>query len=250
MENKEKSGAAVQQAPAPEAKPAEMKEAPKAEAKKPEAPKDTHKYGFSLVYWILVRVYFVLVKVLYFIRIEGKENIPKDRNVILMGNHQFLFDPVTLAICDFSRQYHFMGKKELWNNKFVGWLWNEVHGLPVDRGNYDMGAIRTAMNILKSGASLGIFPEGTRDPGPEMLPLLSGASMLALRSKCDVVPIYIDGDYKPFKKMTVRVGKPVDMDDLTSGRVTKDTCEALTARIEQRFFELSGGKSRPKAIEA
>ena len=243
MENKEKSGAAVQQAP-------EAQEAPKAEVKKPEAPKDTHKYGFSLVYYVLVRVYFVLVKLLYFIRIEGKENIPKDRSVILMGNHQFLFDPVTLAICDLGRQYHFMGKKELWNNKLVAWLWNEVHGFPVDRGNYDMGAIRTAMNILKSGASLGIFPEGTRDPGPEMLPLLSGASMLALRSKVDVVPIYIDGSYKPFKKMVVRVGKPVDMDDLTAGRVTKDSCEELTKRIEQRFFELSGGKSRPKAIES
>ena len=201
MENDKKSSAAVQTAP-------EKETAKAAPVAKPEV-KDDHKYGFSFVYWLLVRVYHLLVILLYRIRLEGCENIPKDRNVILMGNHQFIFDPVTLAICDKSRQYHFMGKKELWNTKIIGWLWTEVHGFPVDRGNYDMGAIRTAMNILKRGECLGIFPEGTRHKGPDMLPLLQGAAMIALRSKCDIVPIYIDGDYKPFKKMVVRVGKPV-----------------------------------------
>lgn len=247
MENDKKTGAAVQAAPegsVPAAK-AEAPAAAKADApaKKPEA-KDEHKYGFSFLYWLLVRVYFVLVKILYRIRIEGKENIPKDRNVILMGNHQFIFDPVTLAICDMTRQYHFMGKKELWNNKIIGWLWTQVHGFPVDRGNYDMGAIRTAMNILKQGECLGIFPEGTRHKGPGMLPLLSGAAMIALRSKCDVVPIYIDGDYKPFKKMVVRVGKPVEMSDLLAGRINRDSFDTLMGRVEESFAQLSGGRSR------
>ena len=240
MENDKKSSAAVQTAPEKET----AKDAPVA---KPEV-KDDHKYGFSFVYWLLVRVYHLLVILLYRIRLEGCENIPKDRNVILMGNHQFIFDPVTLAICDKSRQYHFMGKKELWNNKIVGWLWTEVHGFPVDRGNYDMGAIRTAMNILKRGECLGIFPEGTRHKGPDMLPLLQGAAMIALRSKCDIVPIYIDGNYKLFKKIVVRVGKPVEMSDLLAGRVNKDTFDTLMGRVEESFCELSGGKSRPKAI--
>ena len=246
MENDKKTGAAVQTAPDTNAQTAPADTAPVKKdvpAKKPDK-KEEHKYGFSFLYWLLVRVYFVLVKILYFIRIEGKENIPKDRNVILMGNHQFLFDPVTLAICDMSRQYHFMGKKELWNNKLVAWLWTQVHGFPVDRGNYYMGAIRTAMNILKKGECLGIFPEGTRHKGPDMLPLLSGAAMIALRSKCDIVPIYIDGDYKPFKKMVVRVGKPVDMDDLLAGRIGKDTFDTLMGRVEESFYALSGGKSR------
>lgn len=242
MENDKKTGAAVQTAPEAneQATPAKTTAVP---AKKQES-KDEHKYGFSFLYWLLVRVYFVLVKILYFIRIEGKANIPKDRNVILMGNHQFLFDPVTLAICDLTRQYHFMGKKELWNNKLVGWLWTQVHGFPVDRGNYDMGAIRTAMNILKQGECLGIFPEGTRHKGPDMLPLLSGAAMIALRSKCDIVPIYIDGNYKPFRKMVVRVGKPVKMDDLLAGRIGKDTFDTLMGRVEESFYALSGGRSR------
>ena len=244
MENDKKSGVQVQAAP----ENAPVKEVPaavksEAAAKKPEA-NDGHKYGFSFLYWLLVRIFYVLVKIIYGLRIEGKENIPKDRNIILMGNHQFDFDPVMLALCDMSRQYHFMGKKELWGNKILAWLWTEVHGFPVDRGNYDMGAIRMAMNILKRGECLGIFPEGTRHKGPDMLPLLSGAAMIALRSKCDIVPIYIDGNYKPFTKMVLRVGKPVKMDDLLAGRIGKDTFDTLMGRVEESFFELSGGKSR------
>ncbi|MGN0990990.1 MAG: lysophospholipid acyltransferase family protein, partial [Candidatus Ventricola sp.] len=148
-----------------------------------------------------------------------------------------------------DREIHFMGKKELWNNKLLGWAFTKVHGFPVDRGNMDMTAIRTAMNVLKDGDTLGIFPEGTRSKTGHMLPLLGGASMLALRSRCDVIPVYIDGNYKPFRRMVVRVGEPVAMDDLLAGRVTKESCEELTRRIEASFARLSNGKSLPAPAE-
>ena len=197
---------------------------------------------YTFIVWGL---YFIVSKVLFFVKIEGRENIPKDRNCVLMGNHQCILDPLMLALCVPDREIHFMGKKELWNNRLLGWAFTKVHGFPVDRGNMDMGAIRTAMNVLKEGDTLGIFPEGTRSKTGHMLPLLGGASMLALRSRCDVVPVYIDGNYKPFRRMVVRVGKPVEMDDLLAGRVTKDTCEELTRRMEAQFARLSNGKSLP-----
>ena len=201
---------------------------------------------YTLIVWVL---YVVVSKILFFVRIEGRENIPKDRNCVMMGNHQCILDPLMLALCVPDREIHFMGKKELWNNKLLGWAFTKVHGFPVDRGNMDMGAIRTAMNVLKEGDTLGIFPEGTRSRTGHMLPLLGGASMLALRSRCDVIPVYIDGNYKPFRRMVVRVGKPVQMDDLLAGRVTKEACEELTHRIEASFAVLSNGKSLPAPAE-
>ena len=184
---------------------------------------------YTFIVWGL---YFIVSKVLFFVKIEGRENIPKDRYCVLMGNHQCILDPLMLALCVPDREIHFMGKKELWNNKLLGWAFTKVHGFPVDRGNMDMGAIRTAMNVLKEGDTLGIFPEGTRSRTGHMLPLLGGSSMLALRSRCDVIPVYIDGNYRPFRRMTVRVGKPVEMDDLLALRVTKESCDTLTGRIE------------------
>ena len=139
------------------------------------------------------------------------------------------------------------GKKELFENKALGWVFRQVHGFPVDRGNMDMGAIRTAMGVLKAGETLGIFPEGTRSKTGHMLPLLGGASLLALKSGCDVVPVYIEGHYKPFRRMVVHVGKPIEMADLRAGRMNKETCDALTERMEAAFAWLSGGKSLPPA---
>ncbi|MGN0996358.1 MAG: lysophospholipid acyltransferase family protein [Candidatus Ventricola sp.] len=199
----------------------------------------------TFLYTFIVCLYAIVAKLLFFMRIEGRENIPKGRNCVLMGNHQCLLDPLTLALCVPEREIHFMGKKELWNNRLLGWAFTKVHGFPVDRGNIDMAAVRTALNILKDGDTLGIFPEGTRSRTGHMLPLLGGASLLALRSGCDVVPVYIDGRYKPFHRIVVRVGKPVDMEGLRGGRVNKDACEALTGRITAEFAQLSGGRSLP-----
>ena len=143
-----------------------------------------------------------------------------------------------------------MGKKELFENRLLGWAFRKVHGFPVDRGNMDMAAIRTAMGVLKEGNTLGIFPEGTRSKSGHMLPLLGGASLLALKSGCDVVPVYIDGSYKPFHRIVVRVGQPVDMADLRAGRMNRETCDELTRRIEASYAHLSNGKSLPAPQDA
>ena len=140
-----------------------------------------------------------------------------------------------------------MGKKELWGNKVFAWIAKQVRGVPVDRGNVDMASIRMSMTVLKAGHTLGIFPEGTRTKGDGMMPLQGGASLLALRSKCPVVPVYIDGDYRLFHPVVVRVGKPVEMEDLLAGRINKDTCDVLTQRMTAAFTQLSGGKSLPPA---
>ena len=68
---------------------------------------------YTFIVWGL---YFIVSKVLFFVKIEGRENIPKDRNCVLMGNHQCILDPLMLALCVPDREIHFMGKKELWNN--------------------------------------------------------------------------------------------------------------------------------------
>lgn len=174
MENR-RNGQAAQA----EEKPEKRMEAMSAEqAEKPEAEKKPgypmHKRRYTPLYTIIVFLYGILVKLLFFMKIEGRENVPKDRNCILMGNHQCLLDPVTLALCVPDREIHFMGKKELFENKALGWIFRQVHGFPVDRGNMDMGAIRTAMGVLKEGETLGIFPEGTRSRTGHMLPLLGG----------------------------------------------------------------------------
>lgn len=201
----------------------------------------------TFIYTFVMFLYAILARLVFFMRIEGRENIPKGKNIVLMGNHQCLLDPLTLALCVPDREIHFMGKKELFENRAFGWVLRKVHAFPVDRGNIDMGAVRTAMGVLRDGDTLGIFPEGTRSRTGHMLPLLGGASLIALKSGCDVVPVYIDGRYKPFRRMTVTIGASVPMDDLRAGRMGRESVDALTGRIEASFGALSGGKSLPPA---
>ena len=242
-QEEKQANAAAQAAPQQEKQAAAQAQAGAQEERRIARPKRTFLYTF------VVLLYAIVVKFLFFMRIEGRENIPKDRNCVLMGNHQCLLDPVTLALCVPDREIHFMGKKELFENRLLGWAFRKVHGFPVDRGNMDMAAIRTAMGVLRDGNTLGIFPEGTRSKTGHMLPLLGGASLLALKSGCDVVPVYIDGRYKPFHRIVVRVGKPVEMADLRAGRMNRETCDELTRRIEASFAQLSNGKSLPAPEE-
>ena len=203
---------------------------------------DLLREGRSWFYQLCLNLFTVVAKLLFFVRIEGKENMPQS-GCIIMGNHRAWLDPFLLAMCARDREIRFMGKKELWGNKLFAWIASQVRGVPVDRGNADMASIRMSMTVLKAGHTLGIFPEGTRSKGDGMLPLQGGAALLALRSKCDVVPVYIDGDYRLFRRVTVRVGKPVEMADLIAGRISKDTCEVLNDRIKGAFAELSDGRS-------
>lgn len=203
----------------------------------------------TFLYTFIIGLYRIFARIVFFVRIEGREHIPSGKPCILMGNHQCVLDPFMLAICASDREIHFMGKKELFANRFLARFFTKLHGFPVDRGNIDMSAMRTALSVLKEGDTLGIFPEGTRSRDGHMLPLQGGASLLALRSRCDVVPVYIDGDYRPFHRITVRVGKPLSMSDLLVGRVTKESCDELTSRMQAAFTVLSGGKSLPTGRE-
>lgn len=190
------------------------------------------------IYTIIVAIYAVLARLVFRMQFVGRENIPADRNYIIMGNHICMLDPLTLALCNRKKEIHYMGKKELFKNRFLAWIWTQVHAFPVDRGNMDMSAIRTAMKIIKGGDTLGIFPEGTRSKTGEMGPLLGGASVLALKSGVDVVPVYIAGHYKPFQKMRVMIGKPVGVEDLRAQGVDKAACDTFTQRLTDEFAQL------------
>lgn len=192
----------------------------------------------TLLYSSVMALYALLARLVFRMRFIGREHIPQAGSYIIMANHVCLLDPLTLAMCDRSREIHFMGKKELFRNRFLAWVWRQAHAFPVDRGKMDMTAIRTAMGVLKSGETLGIFPEGTRSRTGEMGPLLSGASMLAMRGRVPVVPVYIAGRYRPFGKMTVVIGAPLPFDDLLAEGVNKETCDQFTARMQDTFVRL------------
>ena len=170
-------------------------------------------------------------------RVEGLENIPAGGGFVLCSNHCSNRDPFMLAIPVKNRFLHFMAKIELFKWKPMARFCTALGGFPVDRGHSDLNAVRTALNLLKEGHVLALFPQGTRSKDNSRTPMLAGVSMIALRSGAPVIPAYIGGPYRPFRKTQLSFGKPVSFEGLGK-RVDGDTLKAATARIEDAVWGL------------
>lgn len=188
-------------------------------------------------YSVCTSLYYVFSQIVHPFRVEGRENMPSEGKAILCANHQSLQDPLVLATY-VKRKMHFMAKKELFNNKLFGKILSALGAFPVARGQNDLGAIRTAFKLLGDGRALGIFPEGTRFTDGEMHEAKNGVAMIALRTGASVVPAYIIGNYKPFRKMTLRIGKEVDLSDL-GGRCDAATINKASERIRDAMIKLA-----------
>ncbi len=147
------------------------------------------------------------------IKIVGKENIPLEGGVMLASNHKSCWDPVLLALAS-PRKMRFMGKSELFKNKLFACLITSLGAFPVHRGKGDIGAVKSALTILKNDEMMLIFPEGKRVKDESKAEAKPGAVMLAARAKVPIVPAYISGTYHWMSKITVTFGSPIYYDEL------------------------------------
>lgn len=170
-------------------------------------------------------------RVAFGVRATGMENYPQDQNCIILSNHISALDPLTIAMFYKVSEIHFIGKESLFRNKFLAKLLTTLHAFPVNRGETDMGAMRTAMQIVRDGYVLGIFPEGHRQQGEHMQRIETGVAVMALKTDVPVVPVCITGKYRPFGKLRVTVGEPIPMDDLRAMRSNSEVLETLKQRI-------------------
>lgn len=176
---------------------------------------------------------------LFGLKVQGRENLPEKGPFIILSNHRSMGDPFALGLVCEGEELHFMAKEELFKNPIVRWYITRMHGFPVKRGQADLAAMRMAMQVLRNGSVLGIFPEGTRHKDGVMGEILSGVSVLALRANVPLVPVYLSGRYRIGGKLRAVVGKPVEADDLRAGRADKETLETLDQRIYQALSALS-----------
>lgn len=146
-----------------------------------------------------------LLRILFGYSVEGRENIPEG-GFMVCANHSSYLDPAYLALAlDTSVPVRFMAKASLFKIPLLGRMFRKLGAFPVHRNSADLTSLKTALRILKEGQRLIIFPEGTRfKPGESK----GGAAMLALRSGCRVLPVYIAPGKRIFKRIDGVIGKP------------------------------------------
>jgi 1-acyl-sn-glycerol-3-phosphate acyltransferase len=131
-------------------------------------------------------------KVLFRVRVSGKKHVPRGGVYIVAPTHRSVLD-IPFAAFVTRRRIRFMAKKELFSSKFGRWLFRMLAAIPVDRGGADRAALRAAQAALEDGEPIGVFPEGTRRSGPEIVDLLDGVSYLALKAGVPILPVGIGG---------------------------------------------------------
>ena len=169
------------------------------------------------------------------------------------SNHIAARDAVIIAAaCE--REIKFLAKKELFSVPIIGRIIKALGAVKLDRGGADVGAIRTSINLIKSGFALSVFPQGHRYPGenPKDTPKKNGAAMICYHAMCDVVPVCIKVrgfKYGIFKKTEVIFGEPIPYEELGMKNGGSQEYKAATDKIFERIVSLGGYGSLPSPNE-
>ena len=156
------------------------------------------------------------------LEVEGLETVPASGPLLIVGNHDSHWDPVMVGVAAVKRrQIRALAKSTLWDVRGLGPILNGMGQIPIVRGAGDKEALAKAIETLRAGACIGVFPEGTRSRGKE-LRARSGVGRLALEvPEAHVSLVSISGT-----------------SDLTGF--------PRRPRLRVRFLEPAGGQPRPE----
>ena len=180
---------------------------------------------------------FVYCKIVYRVQIIGTENIPKEGPLIYCGNHRTYLDP-PLIVVTAKHHVRFMAKEELKKNPFFAFLGVVFEGIYVKRDSKDVTAMKTTLKALKNGECIALFPEGTRNGLEKGEKVKDGAALFALRTGAKVIPVGISGEEKPFHKVTIKYGKPLDFSKYKNSK-DKEITQKVTDEIMKNIIELT-----------
>ena len=191
--------------------------------------------------------------------VQGLENIPADRAVLYVGNHRSYFD-ILVGYVTVPGLTGFVAKKEMLKIPLLRDWMHRVNCLFLDRVNIKEGlkTILEGIEKVKSGISIWIFPEGTRNRGDnilELLPFKEGSLKIAEKSGCPVVPVAITGTAEVFEKhlpfikpahVTIEFGEPFIIKELPPEErkfVGAYTRKQIIRMLEKEQHGLSGNQN-------
>jgi 1-acyl-sn-glycerol-3-phosphate acyltransferase len=113
--------------------------------------------------------------------VRGRELIPRAGGLIVAANHVSFWDPPLIGAC-LPREVHFLAKEELFSTPVLGPLIRSLNAIPIRRGAADLTGLSRAIEALKRGGAMLVFPEGGRMRDGELHPARPGMGLLAVQS--------------------------------------------------------------------
>lgn len=169
----------------------------------------------DLLFSLLSQIVFISAGAVWRCRVLGLHNIPKTSGFIVASNHQSLLDPILVTAILRRRIFYFL--RTTLSGAFFNLITAPYKLVYVKRGEPDIGAVRKAVDVVRGGNILLLFPEGTRSRDGGIGKLKRGFALVSRTAGCAVLPIFIGGAYKCWSKgsplpwlgcITVRVFPP------------------------------------------
>jgi 1-acyl-sn-glycerol-3-phosphate acyltransferase len=213
------------------------------------------RYRAAMTYWVLKAVLSPFFFVFWRVKVEGRENVPKSGAAVLAANHQSFCDSFFLPLV-VRRKVTYLAKAEYFDSKKTAWFFRAAGQIPIRRGGGKESerALATAMDVLKDGKLIGMYPEGTRTMDEFVHKGRTGVARLSRECGVPIIPVGIIGTVDvqpvnsnmlhPFKKVTVRFGTPMSMEpmpdpsDPMEGH-DHDVCRAFTDDLMHAIARLS-----------
>ncbi len=178
-------------------------------------------------------------KVVFRVRVVGKERVPTEGAYIVAPSHRSILD-VPFAAYVTPRTVRFLAKDDLFRSSLGRRLFDALGAVEVERGTADRGAMRALEGVLAAGEPVAIFPEGTRHSGPEVAELFAGAAYLSVKFGVPIVPVGIGGSehilpkgkvFPRLHRVAVSVGEPLHPPEL-AGRARRGAAKQLTEALQ------------------
>ncbi len=192
-----------------------------------------------------------VVRVLFRPRVSGLENVPTGGGFVLSANQLSNLDGFALAYSLYPRQLRWMGKAELFH-PLVAPALRRLGLFPVRRGEGDLDAVSTAVDLAREGQVIGIFPEGTRRRKGKHKRVARphvGAARVALTAAVPLVPAAIVGTDRLLllRRWRLAFGSPVPVADLDGNRrlASREAVRRLWESITALEAELQAETPRP-----
>ena len=172
-------------------------------------------------------IFKMLVIIVYRPKVIGKENLPKDTGALICPNHVHNLDSV-VVVTMLKRPVRVLAKEELFKNGALRFLAKVFGVYPVKRGKADLQAIKISLKLLKQDELLLMFPEGTRNGLEKGKKAKNGAVLIASTAGKPIVPVGIQGSFKPFRKVILNIGKPIEYTQYKEEVKDKEEASKLT----------------------
>jgi 1-acyl-sn-glycerol-3-phosphate acyltransferase len=206
--------------------------------------------GSRIFYRVAWAIVVNAVRLYTRLTINGREHLPAHGAYVLAPTHRCYLDTPFAGSVRWKR-LRFMGKHTMWKNRTFGWIFSALGAFPVQRGTADREAMRQAIEVLKMGDPLVLFPEGERKQGPIVQPLFDGAVYIAIKAGVPIVPVGIGGSERVMpkgskfvypRKVHVEIGPPIMPPVAPEGgrlprTIYKDYTERLHAELQRLFDE-------------